>query len=402
MVAITLPGMFNFVLYALHISIRSSFFISVPCVCAMRCTSLSPRVNDTATGEVDFVNITSPDPSPDSGPQKSGQLRSERSAIKMLGRVFYEIFTQGTSPLVVLGGNKSNSSLGSASLPFDLSLNNGDGQDNSQTDDGVEDESRRKQHRRVSKKKQNHYEALQEEGLPPSICRLVADMLENEEALDGSEGLFRSDQAVASFSDVISDLLQMVNKPDSFLHDSFLMRLEPIIPGDKLYGRSGDLRRCSEVAKGMSQSTNQSAIMVSGEAGTGKSSLVREMSKHLQEQGWQVLQCKFDQEVHPRPLSIITSAFDRFLINLVSQLNVTGQKEVSSCLVTVFDDEDIAELCRLVPALRELVPVNDTLSKPGEGLFNFPEASKCRLHRLFGLLVKTLSSKTRPLLLVFE
>lgn len=84
---------------------------------------------------------------------------------------------------------------------------------------------------------------LHAQGLPSSICRLVADMMDN----DDSENLFARDAAVASFADVVADLEQMRDRPREFLHDSMRMRFKPVI-GKKLYCREKEMGLALEVA----------------------------------------------------------------------------------------------------------------------------------------------------------
>jgi len=116
---------------------------------------------------------------------------------------------------------------------------------------------------------------LETKGMPSSICRLVADMLENE----NSNGLFCSDQAISALSDVICDLQQMVDAPQSFLHDSLLMRWKPVIP-NKLYCRDVELQQALAVSGQMFQCGNEGGdvevegpikahevLMVSGHSG---------------------------------------------------------------------------------------------------------------------------------------
>ncbi|KAL7539994.1 hypothetical protein ACHAXR_009783 [Thalassiosira sp. AJA248-18] len=351
-------------------------------------------VIDTDSEAVGFVCASSPSDSP----QHSSQ-QGQRPVIYSLGRIYYEMFSQGLS---------CQSTSSSEPSSFDI-LKVADEDADSASD--VEHD-KRKQPRRETKGEtgRGHYSALQLAGLPSSLCQIVADMLENFDD-DGSGGLFRSDTSVASLSDVISDLQQMVDEPNSFLHDSLLMRMEPIIP-DKLYGRNDELHQCLEIADKVFQCErksngidhSQSTIMISGFSGCGKSSIVKEVSHVLEEKGWRCLQCKFDQEVRPQPLSIIATAFDIFLLDITCKLDNGGRQEVKKGLDHMLGDRDITTLCQLIPTLGKLMPVNDACSKPNKILFNSGDAaaSKCRLHRLFGLLAKALSNQSHPLFISFD
>jgi ATP-dependent RNA helicase DDX31/DBP7 len=79
-----------------------------------------------------------------------------------------------------------------------------------------------------------------------------------------------------------------------------------------------------------------------------------------------------------------------------------SHREVEACIADAFHDEDIEELCKLIPSLKKLAPAGET--KVREDLFKNCEAvaAKNRLHRLFGLLVKALSNQSKPLLLIID
>lgn len=235
-------------------------------------------VTNKSDGEVDVVYVSLASATKAPAPQQQNQ----RPAIFALGKIYYELFTQGCScclPLSTLtSGQKPTVDSFSDPSSFDVALKiTGDTSNEDEGSSSSEDDTRqrRKQPRRVTEKDEcSHYTQLQLAGLPPSLCRLVSDMLENG---DGSGVLFLHDQSVAKLSDVISDLSQMVECPKSFLHDSLIIRLEPIIP-DKLYGRNHELQKCLDVAdevisqresikSSVEISHPQSAIMISGFSG---------------------------------------------------------------------------------------------------------------------------------------
>lgn len=125
-------------------------------------------------------------------------------------------------------------------------------------------------------------DTLQGKGMPSSICRLIADMLENDNHHDEMGSLFCNDQAISTFKDVVSDLKQMVDNPKSFLHDSLLMRWKPVLAANKLYCRDGELTQALGVAdrvvsqcggnKAMEETLeysprSQEVLMISGHSG---------------------------------------------------------------------------------------------------------------------------------------
>lgn len=230
---------------------------------------------------------------------------------------------------------------------------------------GAEDrrgDSRQKQRRQSNEgTDQTHYR-YGLSCLPNPVRRLVSDMLDNETCSRSSDGvLFCHDESVALLSDVVCDLQQMVDNSKSFLHDSLLLRWEPVIPDSTLYGRENELNQCLEVADAVSKSTvimehSQSAIMISGRAGTGKSRLKKEVRNRLENEGWQCIHVKFGQEV--QPLIQISSAFDRFLVdNIVCGPDDTNDADLQrfkADIVKVFGAEGgIEVLVQLVPTLRK-------------------------------------------------
>ncbi|KAL7552818.1 hypothetical protein ACHAWF_016069 [Thalassiosira exigua] len=357
-------------------------------------------VSDTKSGDIEFVVRR---PRCGSDGDYPAQDPSQRSKICALGRIYYEVFTQGT-PCEVSTKQQFAPAPTSDENAFDVALKI-TSVDDAQPDDRVE---KRKHPRRESESDcPSRYTTLQTLGLPPSISRLVADMLANQE---GQGDLFRPDRSVSSLTDVVCDLEHMVDDPNSYLHDSLLMRLEPVVQ-DKLYGRETELRACLEVAEDVSKQTPaemftpQSVIMISGFSGSGKSTLVREVSTQLCKLGWRCLQCKFPQEVRLQPLSTITSAFDHFLEDIARGMLENGDKQgIVDQVTNSFDDSDMNVLCGLIPALRKLVPVARETPKPNESSFSSGDAnaSKCRLHFLLGLLVRALSSPMEPLVVVMD
>jgi len=348
-------------------------------------------VTDTSKGEASFGEA-----SDISSGNDASSPQDERAIIAWLGRVYYELFTQKPFPSPSPSSEESEGTPGEAS--FDCALNIKEAEDDGQEPD---DQNRRQKQRRVvdDGTQQRHHDLSR---LPNPARRLVSDMLENESF--GSGGLFRHDEAVASLSDVVCDVRQMVQDPKSYLHDSILMRWEPVIPEDRMYGRNDELRQCLEMARKVSESTehSQSAIMISACAGTGKTTFVREVRDRLEGKGWQCLDVKFGQEV--QPLIQIASAFDRFLTdNVVHGPNDVVQRRIKADIVTAFDSGGgIEVLGQLVPTLRTMVAPNERAEIQTQpfGVRDAP-ASTCRINRLFGILLRIISNE-RPIMVSFD
>jgi hypothetical protein len=327
---------------------------------------------------------------------------SQRIAICNLGGIFFELFSLGDKP-PRKDPNTTLTSVAPLSLEYVQKI----------IDEGDSQKSAKKHARREEKNEDEDvpYTLLQNAGMPHSICRLVSDMLEN------SGGLFSHDNSVASFSDAVSDLRQMVEKPKSFLYDALKMRT-PTIP-KKLYCRDDALKQCLDVAQQVVDSDSifdrhsRSGIMLSGCSGSGKSRLVQEVSTRLEQKGWQYLYCKFDQAEGTRPMRKITSAIDRFLLDITFDRDCG--EEIRSRITNAFNDDDLRNLFDVIPTLKYLVSSGNSLTSienthildsesehrrldPVDVEVPNALASSYRMYRSIAMLLKSISSPSQPLL----
>ncbi|KAL7550550.1 hypothetical protein ACHAWF_013773, partial [Thalassiosira exigua] len=374
-------------------------------------------VTNTKRGEADFRERSGSSDGPASLPE-------QRIVIERLSRIYFELFTRQIFPSSPPEESRAPEARQSSSEPkcFDSALTISDVGECRGSNDNDRDDGRgsRKQRRRTgaAAKARSPRDILERSGLPISVRRLVTDMLPPS---DGEGELFRPDRSVASLSDVISDLSQMRDEPDSFLHDaSLLSRFAPAIPA-KLYGRERELTTCLDVARGVFDGSRtdgaedspprrspRAAIAIAGGAGSGKSRLMDEVSRRLEmEGGWRTLRCKFDREAR-QPLATIASAFDRFLID---ERGVAGCRDVAARVREAFGADGVDEIAHFVPSLAR----KDESSRDGTSRqhgasqqrpFSFDgrdaAASKCRLQNIFGALLEALSGPERPLLLLMD
>ena len=131
--------------------------------------------------------------------------------------------------------------------------------------------------------------------VPYPLCRFVVDLLGGE---CSDSLLFRSDSSFESFSDVIDDLNQMREDPEAFIHLSVKDQWR-LAFGEKMHGRKSELEMLLEVASRVSgfksndalfealamlKSKKQQIAYVTGQAGVGKTRLVMETRKALENQ----------------------------------------------------------------------------------------------------------------------
>lgn len=111
-----------------------------------------------------------------------------------LGRVF-EVFTRETPPRSSAGSRSTATVFSSepSSSGAALDLRN---EDRGGPGDDDERDRRQKLLRRCAGKNRGHYRDLQGSGLPPSLCRLVTHMLDN----DTGDGLFVRFSTACTFS----------------------------------------------------------------------------------------------------------------------------------------------------------------------------------------------------------
>ena len=206
-------------------------------------------VINTQEGEADFIQTSNDGISP----------RDQRKEIYALGLIFYEMFTLGSVPPPSTTSIETNTTASTPSfgLSFLQISSSGTGR---HTNGSEEEQVRQRRRPNPQDEKPRVANQLQGKGLPRPICRLIADMLENE---DYEQNMFYSDNAISTFADLVVDLKQMVDNPKAFLHDSLLMRWKPVI-ADKLYCREDELQLALEVADRVSTIGSSSSGISNG------------------------------------------------------------------------------------------------------------------------------------------
>ncbi|KAL3804648.1 hypothetical protein HJC23_008463 [Cyclotella cryptica] len=382
-------------------------------------------VNAELTGDSDFRTKSWTD-------KESGKSRdlNVRAAILCLGRVFFELFTSGAAlPPKPIENTDTESSF--------LSISEGKKTSTVSVDDGIESYesaiherlhasyskspfamkisncpggergilSIPNKHRRAfdQDEERSALMLMQTAGVPSSVCRLINDMLMNDELGDFGS-LFRHD-----FSDVVEDLKQMCDNPDLFLYDTLPTRFMPVIC-DNMYGRGKELQVADDIAGKVSspkaEGMKQEVIMISGHSGCGKSMLVNELMTSLEKNGWGIIQCKFD--TLSSGTSAVILAFDQFFSDINTMPDLVNNLEIQVIrdrIIETFDEANLEFLCSVVPSLRCFASKKGSIdSNLHRSLFNSSEVqnSKYRLNLLINLMAKLISSERRPLLLFLD
>ena len=210
---------------------------------------------------------------------------------------------------------------------------------------------------------------LLELGMPLSIRQLIGDLL------DAANNPCPK-SALTSLDEAEWDLSQMKSIPGYFLFDqTYPQALEAtgLFGGpnsNHLFGREKEMKLlldakkkiANHVQSGCISNTGKEsmcvdnsfacdAMFLSGCAGIGKSSLLRELINSCQEQNWFILHCKFDKAVAPH--QVLAKAFDDFFAqwyefkdDLDSAMMQLFQK-ICHSIFAKLDSEGFAHLCAL-------------------------------------------------------
>ena len=241
--------------------------------------------------------------------------------------------------------------------------------------------------------------AMTDVGVPFPLCRFVIDLLGGESS-DGF--IFRSDESFQTFTDVLADLNQMMKNPEAFIHQSIKDQWRQAF--GKMHGRQTEMAAIMHAASRVTgiksndalfealalllPQNKQQIVMVSGQPGAGKSRLVMEASKSLENQGWIFLSCKFDRIIHSEPLSIIAGAFDDFLEECLCN---SRRDQIRANIRDMILPADVSILTKHVPCLTKYVNVDEGILPPEDF-----EASMGQMHELFCQLLKVLSVFGQP------
>mmetsp|Transcript_11470 Transcript_11470/g.24449 ORF Transcript_11470/g.24449 Transcript_11470/m.24449 type:complete len:1640 (+) Transcript_11470:109-5028(+) len=385
--------------------------------------------------------------------QKDDNVRKKYLAMDALGRMAYELFMMSEGPSIRKfrgSGIGNNGQCSVDMLSHALSLYDDDSTNHSnghnahgkaakkegvKMDEETEIIDMLRKNARTTTSEDPHDSGLVstmlDANIPFSLCRFVSDLLDDGYGVnDGTfNAMFgRSVHSFASFSDILSDLKQMVDDPASFVHNSSPDRWK-LSFGNKLYGRKDATQAILDAAErvaairddpifdGLSglAGKRKEVVMVSGHSGAGKSHLVASGGSRLEEKGWIFLRCKFDRVAQSEPLSILASALDEYFVSFAScpvhgmkesgrpltppsssnlECSCSGSNDTRERLESIICPEGLAILAKHIPSLRLAVNV--------PSLSESIKVNEAIIHFLFGQLLQTLSSRRTPILFFID
>jgi len=306
----------------------------------------------------------------------------------------------------------------------------------------------------------------QELGMPLSICQLVVDLIDANndsftnsemESLDLSDALndiFGADNdscpnvRLTSVEETLWDLTQMETQPQLFLFDRTCPRTalsDTCLFGgtDKhLIGRGREMRVFINAKKNVSAhvraedrtSAHDSVsvsrqgssflcetVILSGYAGSGKTSILNTLINSCNQDNWFVLGCKFDKQAAGH--MALANAFNDFFGKWHTAGNdactnpfmLKSFDQVCRMILSAIDDEGSEQLLRLIPNFARVFPLLAIKAIPNfararsnhqdqDGISSMDKvgSAKNRLLSLFNVLFKSICSVGRPVLFTFD
>lgn len=240
--------------------------------------------------------------------------------------------------------------------------------------------------RRKRNKRQAHVE-----GLPMCLNALIS-------ALSGRGG--ETSESYETAKDVLSDLHVIATNPQIFLKtptlDDFTAHSRLKAPVDAFYGRQSEISMLYHAFNSVIMLDGQPMVVsILGSPGMGKTSLVNQIRKPLQQANGYLIRGKFD--VRTRPDSVIFSALDDFFAGLIEERKENVQDIINSILHAV--GPGCRVLMNSIPNLQRFMEGHLTDNSDGS-IGN--SASEHRWKYLLCKLITAVSSRKRPLAIFLD
>lgn len=244
--------------------------------------------------------------------------------------------------------------------------------------------------------------------LPASICRLISDIIDMPS---------RTKTSFASLNVILDDLEQMIIEPNTFLHKpTILGGCAKFDFGKRLYGREHEVSQLIDIANDVSsrqQTGPLECVSVGGYSGSGKSHLVRQVSRYLSSNGWMFIRGKFDLNTQRDSFSIVTSSLNSFCSKVQAMKNGNNPNDVTYCwqvskaILDALGRTGIEYLADLIPSLSTLVEIVD-LKLPKDGNTRNDKAGKVivdqhsQRQHLLCVFMESIMSVGRPIILFYD
>jgi len=256
-------------------------------------------------------------------------------------------------------------------------------------DDETSTEGEENSYRRKRKKCQ-----VQVEGLPTCLNALISTLL----FLKEGEG--ETSEKYGDAKDVLSDLQEIAMNPQIYLKalkvDDFTLHNRLNAPVDAFHGRQREVSLLYHAFDSVNKQGGQPMVVsISGSAGSGKTFLVNQIRKPLQEANGYLIRGKF--EVRERPDSTIFFALDDFFARLIDDRRENVQDLVQRIRHAV--GPGCRVLMNSIPNLQRFM--DGHLGDNSDGAVG-NSASEHRWKYLLCKLVAAVSSRNEPLTIFFD
>ncbi|MDQ0192847.1 diguanylate cyclase [Paenibacillus wynnii] len=162
----------------------------------------------------------------------------------------------------------------------------------------------------------------------------------------------------------------------------------------KIYGREEDIARLVDAFR-RSVRGNPQMMLVSGDAGVGKTALVHELHKYISQEKGLFAEGKFDQYNRNTPYSAMIQAFRRLISQLQSSPNVDYKETMENSLLKALDGNG-ALMTGLIPELESWIGVQPEIDRLN------PEEETNRFFMTFAKFIEGITNNDRPLVLFLD
>jgi predicted ATPase len=168
------------------------------------------------------------------------------------------------------------------------------------------------------------------------------------------------------------------------------------LPQNAFYGRKTELAMIKHSFDVMMEGRSQACVLaISGYAGVGKTTLLRQLTNPLTESNGYMITCKFDQTGPPD--CVIANAFDAFFEQIVLSGDPHTKEDIKSCIEEALG-EDVQALLESIPNLRALLEREDATDSISGDSRVLPMRWKFQLSNL----IQAISRRSHPCIIMFE
>ena len=306
-----------------------------------------------------------------------------------LGLVFYELFSGGEKPpQSIIDAASASSSSNSPSIHIsELNLKDDlyDIREEDYANDDSENDSCKRRRGKLGTLSDLTLESLRSKDVPNQLCDLIFNMIDCiSEELRGSD-------CYEKFDDIRTDLQMMLENPNTYLCrvDLDHVSSDTAKPEQDVFARDKEF---SVLQSAYMRSVSGSAelVLVAGDAGTGKSTLVNQLEQFIIADNGVYLSGKFDQR-NQKPFSALAAAFDDYFGAFLLSEGSEKAQDVASKLqmVLILNQDDLIYLIKPIPNLALVLSIEE---EGGDTSYQDCENAQKRLHHLFCCLIESITS----------